>query len=364
MVETSQGGDGIMNAEAETFWKQLQQATVVSGEMPDSNEIKSPWYVRVMLGVSGWIAAVFLIGFLALGMEFVIDSEVAAIVVGLLMITAAYFIFSAAGNDFAQQFGMAVSFAGQGFLLFGFAGLLDWDVGMFWLMALVQLVIAIIMPNFIQRLVAAYLAVNLFSVALGYHGFIASVLAATAIAVIWLKEFTWGRWNGLMRPIGYGLTLALVDLEGFVLFGRSMLFSVYVEKEPWIVIPPWIADAAIGLLLVAVVARLFLLNGISWSSRPMLLALFAVAILAGLSFEMPGLAVGFLVIILGFSNANRILVGIGIVALLFYLSTYYYMLQTTLLVKSEILAVTGALLLSARWLVLKWVFPVKEPSHA
>ncbi len=360
MVETSQGGNGFINTEIETFWDRLRQADAVSGEMPDSQEIASPWYVRVMLGVSGWIAALFLLGFVALGMEFILDSEVAAIVVGILVLAAAYAILSNAGNDFLLQFGLAVSFTGQALILFGFSELLDWDREIWWLVSLLQVVVAVVMPNFIQRLVAAFVAVYALSVALGGYGFIASVLAAVAVAVIWLNEFSWGRWSTLMRPIGYGLTLVLVYLEEKLLFGDVMYF-LYSQREAFWTVP--YRELAIGVVLVAVVARLFLRNGESWSSRRMWMALFAVATMAGLSLEAPGIAAGFLVMILGFSNANRLLIGLGIVVLLFYLSAYYYSLQTTLLVKSGILAATGMVLLSARWAVLKWVFPLKESSR-
>ncbi len=38
-------------------WGQLRDAGLVTGECPPRTESPSPWYVRVMLGFSGWIAA-------------------------------------------------------------------------------------------------------------------------------------------------------------------------------------------------------------------------------------------------------------------------------------------------------------------
>jgi len=70
-----------------------------------------------------------------------------------------------------------------------------------------------------------------------------------------------------------------------------------------------------------------------------------------------------MIVLLGFANGNRVLVGLGIASLLFYVSGYYYLLDATLLVKSGVLAATGAVLIAARWLVLNVVMP-KERADA
>ena len=82
------------------------------------------------------------------------------------------------------------------------------------------------------------------------------------------------------------------------------------------------------------------------------------------SGELAVLAV--LMLLLGFTTGNRILMGVGLMALLAFVSRYYYYLQTSLLVKSMVLAVSGGLLLGAR-LVLHRMFPMStktEASHA
>jgi hypothetical protein len=333
--------------------------------MPEETATESPWYVRAMLGVAGWIAALFLLGFVAVGLEFVVESETASIVMGLVALLAAYVILSAAANDFLQQFGLAVSFVGQALIVFGCGELLDWfGNGIWWLIGLLQMAVAIVMPSFMQRLVAAVVAVFAFSVALEYHAFVVFVLATLVVALIWLKEFEWSRRGRVLRPVGYGMTLALVCLKGPMLLDQTLVFWFPRDADMTLVIPAWVGELALGLLLVAVVARLMLRNNVSWGSRPMVIALFAAAVVAGVSLEMSGVAVGFMVALLGFSNSNRILVGLGIAALLFYVSGYYYVLDATLLAKSGMLAAMGVVLLSARWLLLKSVLPMKESSNA
>jgi uncharacterized membrane protein len=356
-----------MSRNAQALWDQLHEAGVVSGEMPATSDIESPWFVRVLIGFSGWIAALFLFGFVAVGLEFIIDSETASITVGLIALAGAFAILLADRNDFYQQFGLAVSFAGQVLIIYGLGRLLDWDgAAIWWMVALLQVVVALVMPNFAQRVVAAWVAVYTLSVALAYHQApsLGSVLATLVIAIIWLNEFSWRRWGMVLRPVGYGMTLALIQLKGELLFGSPRLFYVRSDEALQLSIPAWLGELAVGLLLVAVVARLLNRSGELWGSQRMLVALLVAAAVAAVSLEAPGIATGLTVMLLGFSNGNRILVGLGIAALLFYLSAYYYTLETTLLVKSEILAATGVVLLLVRWVVLKWVLPPREDSDA
>ncbi|GAB4358804.1 MAG: DUF4401 domain-containing protein [Gammaproteobacteria bacterium] len=356
-----------MTRNIEALWDRLVRAGVATGAFPAGTEVQPPWYVRVMLGVSGWIAALFLLGFVAIGLEFIIDSATASVFVGALALAAAFVLFRLASNDFYQQFALAVSFAGQGLVLFGLFDAIGWrGSGVWWAAALLQIVVAVVMPNFVQRLVAAFVAAYALSVAMIFHGATAvvPVLATLGIAVIWLKEFHWQRLSAVMRPIGYGLTLALVQLEGQALFGRSLrLFGGRSESIP-LFFPHWLGELVLGLLFVAVVGRLLAQRGEACTSPRMLVALGMAAVIAAASLEAPGIATGFVIILLGFSNGNRLLVGLGVAALLFYVSAYYYSLETTLLVKSQILAATGALLLAVRWVVLKWVFPAGEGRHA
>ena len=356
-----------MTSATEVLWRQLEQAGLVSGTMPVSNEIHSPWYIRLMLGISGWIAAVFLLGFVVAGLGFVIASKPASTAVGGLALVAAYTIFRSARNDFYGQFGLAVSFVGQALILFGLLNITDWnESASWWIATLLQIMVAVIMPNFIQRLVAAYFAANTLAIALILLGmpFVISVLLTIIITVIWLNEFHWQGWGTMLRPVSYGLTFALVQLKGQTLFGHSLHLFVAQHDDYGFLLPQWVAELATGLLLIVVVGYLLMRGGESWRSRRLLLALFLVTVITAISLEAPGIATGFTLILLGFSNSNRVLIGLGIAALLFYVAAYYYTLQATLLTKSVILAATGATLLLVRWIALKWLFSQEASSHA
>ena len=95
------------------LWARLRAADLVEGEPPAVAASRSPWFVRVMLGMAGWIGAMFLLGFVGVGFVMVIESATASFLLGAAVCAGAAFLFRAAPeNDFMSQFGLAVSLAG------------------------------------------------------------------------------------------------------------------------------------------------------------------------------------------------------------------------------------------------------------
>ena len=47
------------------------------------------------------------------------------------------------------------------------------------------------------------------------------------------------------------------------------------------------------------------------------------------------------------------LLGLGIASLLFYISSYYYLLDATLFAKAQTLLIVGLVLLAVRWLMVR-----------
>jgi uncharacterized membrane protein len=349
------------------FWEELKEAGVVSGALPVATETGSPWYIRVLLGISGWLAALFLLGFVAVGLEVLLDNAVASFVSGGLCLAGAYLIFTRVRNDFTEQFGLAVSLAGQALVLWSMADLWSWEEGGPWLVtAGLQVVIAVIMPNFIQRFLSGYLAGCTLAVGLSGYGAFSLVppLSALLVALYWLREFKWQRLGSMLRPVAYGLTLALLQLQGYWLFGEEMKYFLISRRQidPWL--PPWCDEVALAALLMFVVTHLLVRQGRLWSGKNVLVTLLLTAAVAAVSLKVPGMATALTILLLGFAGGNRILLGLGVAALLFYLSGYYYFLQQTLLIKAGILAATGVVVLLARWVVLRWIFPLREEQNA
>src|SRR5688500_15355768 len=102
---------------AAALWERLAAAGLVTGEMPADTSSPTPWYVRVMLCVAGFIAALFLMAFVGAGLMFVVESAIASAVAGAVLIGAAVAIFRGAPrSDFASTFALALSMLGQVFV--------------------------------------------------------------------------------------------------------------------------------------------------------------------------------------------------------------------------------------------------------
>lgn len=338
-------------------WARLAAAGLVQGE-PPAVPLESPWYVRLMLGFAGWIAALFLLGFVAAALSWVVDNEGASIGTGLLLCAVAWLLFrKLGGNDFAAQFALAISFAGQALFVVGVYGLYGSQgepAGPWLWLALLQAVLLAVMPNAVHRLWSGFAAAGSLYLALHalHAGFLAPPLMLAAAAWAWLVEFRWPRAAPALRPAAYGLVLALIMVE---LAAGLVAPGIGFDPEPrdrrlW-------SQAINGAVLLAVVWVLLRRSGARWPGRAFLAVLAGTLLTVLVSLEAPGIAAGLCILLLGHAHGNGVLTGLGGAALLLYAGGYYYELDTTLLVKSQVMAATGAVLLALRWILLRWLQP-------
>jgi hypothetical protein len=352
------------NLSTEQLWDRLAEENLVMGEMPPALDRHSPWFVRVMLGFAGWIGALFMLGFVGTALSFVIRSGTASLVAGGLICAGAAVIFRVSqGKDFAVQFGLATSFAGQALFIFGLMEAFHWRNGFSYLSVTVfEAVLAAIVANEIHRAATTFAAAISLSLALWWYGvpYLAPALITAAVAVLWMQEFTWADKGSMLRPIGYSLALAALYCHG------TLLMHVYVWLERGSTNSPalarfsyWSGILLTGSVFLYTVFHLLTREGFGIKDRPTQTALFAAAALAVVSYKAPGIATGLVIVLLGYANANRVLTGLGVFSLIAYLSFYYYQLQATLLVKSASLIATGMVLLIARFVLLR-LWPATE----
>lgn len=354
---------------ADDLWGRLAEAGLVEGERPEPREADTPWYVRAMLGVAGWIAACFLIGFLAVGLSLWRDGS-SLLLVGALCCSAAFFLFRQfERQDFVEQLALAVSLAGQGLIAFGLGNLISGDDVPFYLVfALVEALLVLAIPNFLHRTLAAAGAGGATALAIGHmslHG-IASPILCAALALVWLEPAIWAGDGRLWRPVGYGAVLALLLTETFRLFDAdSLLFGLRDTGPDWMALHgPLIGRVLAAAILVFVAGTLALREGIERGSR-LFFAIMAGAVLIGLvSLQAPGLASALLILLLGFAAGSRLLMALGILSLLGFVSHFYYSLHATLLEKSGLLALAALLLLAVHFALHRLPAPVREEADA
>jgi len=55
------------------LWNKLSHAQLIQGEQASEIDLESPWFVKILLGFSGWLAALFLLLFMGLFFSFVFE---------------------------------------------------------------------------------------------------------------------------------------------------------------------------------------------------------------------------------------------------------------------------------------------------
>lgn len=362
------------------LWQDLQQQGLVVGELPPVSLASSPWYIRLMQGVAGWLGALFLFGFVGFALSDILKSAGLSITFGLLICALAFFIFRwAQDSDFATQFGLAVSIAGQAVFIFGLFELFKADslpafsdsfsFPIFFSIFVFQALLALFVPNTIHRVFTSWSAVLALTFALNQIGIygVGTGIIALSFALIWSNESIWAMHSKLWQPIGYGLALALVQNEVLHFFSRELWeLSGHPNPSGLMHYASFISTAFVVFTFLWAVKKLLDRENILLSNPTAQVAIVAALLLGVLSFVAHGMATSLLILLLGFATGNRVLMGLGLLALGGFISHYYYLLQNTLMFKSMVLAITGILLLSIRFGLQKY-FPLtdsKEKSDA
>jgi hypothetical protein len=308
------------------------------------------WFVRVLLAIGGWLGALFLLGFVAVGFEFVIDDALASFTAGAALCAAAALLLRAGvQSSFVPHFAFALSLAGQALMAWGLERRLEGNGLAALAIAAQQAVLFFLVSNVLHRVwtagtAAIALAVALHDLHLGPYG---PALLTAAVAWFWLKEFDVVRWVAAWRAAGHGITTAAIAAPAVALAWHPRRSLPGIGGDP-ASLP---AEVLGGAVLFGTAVLLLRREGLPASSPAGRSALLIAAILGAAAVKVPGLAPAMVVLVLGFANAHRPLAAFGVLALLGYLSHYYYSLQATLLEKSALLAATGIALLFARLLV-------------
>lgn len=320
---------------------------IVLGLKAKKDKPDSPWYVRLFVGFSAWIAAVLLVAFLF--MTHILYADVGDLFWGLMFCAIAVALNRMGPkNDFLGQLALALSLAGQVMFVVGLAFRLE-EIA---LVALLLIILEIVLiwayhdrfRRFVSILVivGAVLAVLYDLDILGLVHVLIFGLATSASLLYQRKNhLLLSGVADLVQPVGYGVTVALL----------GMLILPLVEDlqvQQW-----WITAMLLVGVLLFLESRIVvdLEHGLRSEGVPWLLAgSVALAIPAA---RMPGILGALLVLLIGFWRTDRLLLGLAAAFLVFYLGAYYYSLEWTLLAKSVALVGTGLVLLALRCVVLR-----------
>jgi uncharacterized membrane protein len=348
------------------LWESLTGAGIVHGPLPAEAGDHSPWYVRAMLGVAAWLAAVFLLAFLGIALSTALRNTTAAIVIGAVICGAAIVVLRMVpANVFVAQLAVASSLAGQGLIVFGLLDHGGWRGAGPWLaIAALEVVLVALAPEYLHRVLstlAAAVAMRMVLGALGWAALFPALLAAVFVATQGNEPPLLKR-SALWTPVATGLVLTLLFLVPATLVWNEL--GGFRRAAQLIALPPWLGTAALAAVFVAAVGKLLRDARVAWTSPTGTYALLAALAVVLVAWPIPGVIVALLVLLLAFAAGQHVLMGLAILALLFALGHYYYSLQSTLLVKAAALFATGILLIAARFLVRVVVPRAPEAGHA
>ena len=286
-----------------------------------------PWYISLLLGVSGWLAGAFMLGFVAL--LFRPDSAGAAAISGLVLLAAAWGLFKADREGaFTSQLALALSIAGQCLMLFALNEHRHSIAAIAGSAVVLQAVMVLLMPNPLHRTMSTLFAMIAWAVMLRFG------------------LFNEPDWND-SRTDAPSLAPALL---GWVMAWGPMLAALWwlVRTEAqWVargwapVVRPVLVGLIVGLAFATLASQPF--EEFRWwshtAARPDWLALWPLL--------SAGAALG--AVATAFALRSRALMGACIVAVLLHISHFYYALGTSLLLKSVLMLAMGvALLLASR----------------
>lgn len=333
----------------EEVWQHLAQnehVEVPESPSQDSPSAKSvPWYVAGLMGISGWIAAIFLASFLlALG---IIDNNWRMLLVGAVITIVALGIKLQFRNKiFPSQLALALSLAGQGLVIGSQFENLDISLIVATVLILEGLLF-IVYPDALHRLisflaivVACVVQINEWSMN-AYLPLLVVLLSGATLAVwLWQIPILLGRLRQYFAPLSIGLPVAALGL-----------CIVQLIELDWVVGPWWQAAVGLALMLLVVGYLIFVDLKLPFVSIHGMGVLLLIGILMVPSYETPGVMAASLVMGIAFWRRYMLLLGIGIAGMLLFVGVYYYHLELTLLIKSYILMASGAglLLLYSVW---------------
>lgn len=329
------------------LWERLRAAGVAQGEPPEAPG-EAPWFVRLMLGIAGWIGAAFLLGFFGVALAHLLRSPGSQLALGALLCAAVAVALRAVRHgDLLGQFALAVSLTGQALMASGLEDALGMPSAA-GAVAAQQAILFVMISGTVHRTWCAFSGGYALVIALHAWGLapFAGPLLLAASALAWLRELEHPREAGLLRAAGYGLGVAafLASLGGGAWIGALWLRDPLAPGAAGL----WSAIAW-GVVVLAAAAALLRREGVPLASADGALAMAGALIVAAAAARAPGIAPATGLLVLGYANGNRVLAGLGIAALIGYLAHYYYSLHATLLVKSQLLAAAGIALLAARY---------------
>ena len=330
------------------------------------HESDMPWYLRFIVGLGAWLASAFFITFFIVLVGWDEKNRELFGVVGLILLAASLGIFRLRLGLFVSQCCLAASLAGQFMLYYGFLPAEHHTLASAAFLSLALAVLLYVLyPDILQRLIVcmATLQINLAWIYLGNNGEPFEeghqlgdrvVLLTSLYWMLHLAGIGWcflriNRQSSRLAPLGYALVLSLAAWQ---LENLSDLWPRIVSgHQIWFY---YIRPVSTALALLGVIT--WASGGLTaWSRFRLPFMALTLALIAILWLGAGGVFPALFLITLGFFSERRVVLGIGLILLPVFMSSYYYNLHLDLLAKSVALIGSGLALILLRTGLQRWL---------
>lgn len=335
-------------------------AAALQRSLHQAKDGSAPWYVRLLAAFGAWLAAALLAAFFVATDLF--EAGGVAIAFGLLLLAAACAVRARVRNDFAVQATLAVAVAGEGLILYGADRL--WhlrDEQVAALAVVINAAVVVALADPVGRFLASAFAVSC-AVFVAFDarspGAVLSLLLllGAAAGAVWLSPSSWGgaRWRAIRPPLG--IALAAGFLGGL---------AVNLADRPWRALAPdLVLTAGVTALAALLVAQLLRAHRGALRSEAGAVAVAGAVLLGAVGWRTPGIAGAAAVLALGYHRREVVLVGLAVASFVGFAGWYYYSLELTLLEKSAVLILSGAVALGAREYLRRRLASSPQGAHA
>ena len=357
----------IQQTQQQILWQQLQEKALVNGEFQPAETLDSPWFIKLLLACSGWFASLFILGFFLLTLQDLVENSAVCLVVGSGMILMAYQMLKNKPSEFLEHLMLAFSLAGQALIAWAIF-MIDnnvFSVFPWFAILIIQSSLSLIMPHYIHRVCSAFFASIALTICFHYlqlSAFTSASLLLLALVLV-LNEWRSVKWQPTFEAISYGIILLLIPLKASHIIGYDLAYwlNETTLEQSWYY---YLDELLLLFTMLYLIVTLMQRSQHHFPFNTKLAIIGATICLCLLSMQASGITIGFALLIVGFSNSNKVLQGLGITSLLFYISSYYYLLTLTLLEKSVILLMMGLFILAIRYALLKWLNPMQINSDS
>jgi hypothetical protein len=313
-----------------------------------------PWFVRVLTGFGAWVAALFLITFLAI---VVVGKEAwGAILLGLVLCAGATGLRYLGSNASLSQLALASGLAGQGLFLGGVGIRAENMETMAGAAVVLFVVLLFAFPDPIQRFLSALgaslaMLFLLRRLASGVAVDVALVGIAALVHALFLHQerLQRGPLHALVMPTGFGLVTALFS----VLMLRTFTLYQQLLDSSGVGAPAGVVTLGLATVTLYTTRRILAENGVNSGGAAGVTAFAALTLVALLTLRTPGVIAAAGVMGLAFHRRSVVLLGLAVAFVLAFGVSYYYDLELSLLAKSAALLGSGLVLLGLRLFTLR-----------